>query len=334
MLKRVLVAMSVALALTAASIPLTVHSISMTPAEIAGMNAANAAAAGSVSVSGGFGENRDNVFVRVLKAPFKAIGKLFGHGNKNKLERLSEKDVKKFEKSEVTRVVDARTPAVTPPADDTATAPVPADPEAAAMAHLDRGQELLNSGNVNEAIAELSQAVALNHKLARAHNLLGVAYNQKNMPDMALDAFKKAADLDGKDAQILNNLGYMLYQTADYHRAERYLKRAVKHDAKNERAWNNLGLVQCQLMQFHDAFKSFEKATSEFDARVNIAVRMERLGYEKEAIAHLEKAHALRPKSDEVLDRLASLYDRTGQTTQALEARSELLTLRATALSK
>ena len=48
---------------------------------------------------------------RVLGAPFRALGRLFGGGKKrNRLERLSEKDVAKFESAQSSRVKDARTP--------------------------------------------------------------------------------------------------------------------------------------------------------------------------------------------------------------------------------
>src|SRR6185503_16190783 len=46
-------------------------------------------------------QGHENGFLSALKAPFRAIGKLFGGGKKNKgkLERISEKDVKNFESS-------------------------------------------------------------------------------------------------------------------------------------------------------------------------------------------------------------------------------------------
>ena len=46
-----------------------------------------------------------NKVAGLFKAPFKAIGKLFGRGkDDNKLQRLSEKDVEKFEAAGVERV--------------------------------------------------------------------------------------------------------------------------------------------------------------------------------------------------------------------------------------
>ena len=52
-----------------------------------------------------------NKVVKVLAAPFKAFGRLFGRGGKdeNKIERMTEKDAERFESVGVTRVEDART---------------------------------------------------------------------------------------------------------------------------------------------------------------------------------------------------------------------------------
>src|SRR5205085_11660722 len=53
-----------------------------------------------------------NKVVRVLAAPFKAFGRLFGHKDANKIERMTEKDAERFASVGVTRVEDATTPPV------------------------------------------------------------------------------------------------------------------------------------------------------------------------------------------------------------------------------
>src|SRR5829696_6575610 len=64
-----------------------------------------------------------NRVVKVLTAPFRAFRRLFGGGKDDgKLQRLSEKDVEKFESTGMTRVDDSRSPAkdATPGASGTA----------------------------------------------------------------------------------------------------------------------------------------------------------------------------------------------------------------------
>src|ERR1044071_7700014 len=77
----------------------------LSKAEWATINADDTSAAGNNEQQ----EGKGNGFVQALKAPFKAIGRLFGGGKKdpNKLHRISEKDAKKFQSVPATRVKDA-----------------------------------------------------------------------------------------------------------------------------------------------------------------------------------------------------------------------------------
>jgi tetratricopeptide (TPR) repeat protein len=110
------------------------------------------------------------------------------------------------------------------------------------------------------------------------------------------------------------------------------MKRAVKAKP-DERFLNNLALAQVQVGKFDDAYKSFERAVGEFQARLNLATRLQRLGLDKEAIKHLEIARSLQPTSTAVLAELVSLYQRTGKAEEAAEANKVLITLRTTAAS-
>src|SRR5262245_15517481 len=115
MVKRPLIVFALTLVLVTSAVPIRhVHGVLMTPEEVAMLDATSSR--GSNDQSKG-----DNAFVRVLKAPFKAIGRLFGAGKKDddKLQRLSRKDVKKFESVPATKVVDARTTGFETPAAST-----------------------------------------------------------------------------------------------------------------------------------------------------------------------------------------------------------------------
>jgi len=303
-----------------------VRSVLMTPDEEVMLETASQDAQKAESKSG-------NKFVSVLKAPFKAIGRLFGAGKDDKkLQRLSRKDVEKFEAVAMTKVIDARN------ANDAASAKEPeanvtmADPAAAsAQENLDRGRALLNGGNVNDAIAMLSNAVSRNPNLAEAYNLLGVAYEAKGMRDRAFESLQKAVKRDQDNAEYLNNLGYLYFKNGDYDKAAKYLKRAVKFAPQVQRYWNNLGLSQAQRANFDEAYECFARAVGEFEGHMNVANRSQAMGYDKQAIKHLEQARVLRPATAEVLFRLAFLYKRAGNEELAAEADRALVAVRATA---
>ena len=273
-----------------------------------------------------------NGFARALGAPFRALGCLFGGCNSKKkseqsaARKISEKDAATFETAKVTRVKDARTEA----SDST----LPVVLSQPVEVHLQKGRELLNSGNVNEAIAELTAAQSADPKSAEIQNLLGVAYANKGMTDRALKAFETAIRADKNNAQYLNNYGFLLIKTSNFETAVKHLSRAAKLSPNDARIWNNLAVAQCQRGKFDDALQSFVRAVGEYDARVNMAAQLLAQGMGQEAIKHLEVAQSLRPDSIEVLTRLAGLYRMTGRITEAETARRNLLALQTTAAAQ
>jgi Flp pilus assembly protein TadD len=338
MLKRTLIILSLTLAMAVAILPLqTVHGIIMTPSQWLLMNSSD-----NSMLTNQVQEGRGNGFLGALKAPFKAIGKLFGHGKKNKvkLERISEKDAKRFESSPAVQTTNT-----------TPTAPVSSNGNAAdssgmattgektsanaletiALDHLEKGRALLNTHDLNGAIGELSLAASANPKLGEASSLLGVAYWRKGLRDLAQTSLETAVRIDKTDPQNLNNLGYLLYENGDYENATKYFKRATKLAPSDPLIWNNLGLAQSEREHFDDAYESFARAQGEYKGHLNVAARLEHNGSTKKAIKHLEKALALKPNSPDVLARLVDLYDSTGNDKQAQSARTSLETLRTLA---
>lgn len=279
-----------------------------------------------------------NRLVKVVTFPFKAVGRLFG-GKKddNKLQRLSKKDVKKFESATMTRVVDARTAPTEAPA-ASSTEAVSDDflededqRKAQARENLERGRALFNAKDINGAINSLSIAVSLDRELWDAHNLLGIAYEIKGLRAKALDSLSRALKGDNDQPEHLNDFGYILIKNGEYSRAVKYLKRAVKARPDEQRFLNNLGMALVQVGKFDDAYKYFERAMGEFAGRMNVATRLVRLGYDKEAIKHLERCRELQPTNHDVLYPLTVLYARHGRSEDAEEANKTLLSLRTTA---
>ena len=136
---------------------------------------------------------------------------------------------------------------------------------------------------------------------------------------------------DVPDPQILNNLGYVLYEMGEYDDAAKHLKRAAKLAPEDVRILNNLALTQAERGNYDDAYKAFATALGDYTGHVNLAARLERHGQYKKAIKHLEKALALKPNSPDVLARLVNLYDHEEKPEKAQTARATLNTLRTLA---
>jgi len=330
MAKRSLIVFALTLVLVTSAVPVRhVHGILLTPDEVALLDA--------TSRDDGGQSKGDSTFVRVLKAPIKAIGRIFGVGkDDNKPARLSRKDVKKFESVGAAKVVDARTTGFETPAATalaTENAPVVDTALAPAKENLERGRALLNSGNAADAINVLSTAVSTDPTLHEAYSLMGVAYEMKGMRDRAFESFEKAVKADKNNGEYLNNLGFLYFKNGDHDNAAKYLKRAVKVAPQAQRYWNNLGLVQAQRAKFDEAYDCFVHAVGEYEGHINVANRSQAMGYDKTAIKHLEQARVLRPATAEVLLRLAVLYKRTGNDELAADANKALVASKSQANS-
>jgi Tfp pilus assembly protein PilF len=325
MTKRSLIVFALTLVLVTSAVPVSrVHGVLMTPDEVAMLDAASRDADDQ--------SKGDNTFVKVLKAPFKAIGRLFGAGKKDdgRPQRLSRKDVKKFESVGAAKVVDARTTGLETPAAPT-TENAAAVALAPAQANLERGRAALNGGNATDAIAFLSTAVSTDPALHEAYSLLGVAYEMKGLRERAFEAFEKALKADNDNGEYLNNLGFLHFKNGDNDKAAKYLKRAVKVAPQTQRYWNNLGLVQAQRAKFDEAYDCFVRAVGEYQGHINVANRSQAMGYDNVAIKHLEEARVLRPATAEILLRLAVLYKRTGSDELAAEANAALVAAKSQA---
>ena len=257
-------------------------------------------------------KKKGNKVVKVLAAPFKMFGRLFGGDDTNKVHRMTEKDAERFETTGVTRIEDANNK------------PVKRDATlSSAKEHLEAGRQYLLEGNYSDAISELSTAASLDPKLTEAHNLLGVAYDKKGFNDRARESFERAVKMD-EDADTLNNLGFSLYQNGNYRAAVDRLKRAAKLAPQDERILNNLGLAYCRLGKIDEAYKAFSRAMGPLTGNLNTAKMLERFGREDDAIRYYEAARQIDPVNSFALRRLADLYQRVGRATDSDAARAAL----------
>jgi Flp pilus assembly protein TadD len=273
----------------------------------------NVVNASGAEAGAGAAKKKGGGFLKIIKAPFKAVQHLFGKDD-SKLARISDKDAARFESAAVMRVDDSTTDRKQPAGDD----------DQSARACLARGRAFLEEGRLNEAIAELSRAASLDPRLSQAHSLLAVAYDQKGLHDRAKESYARAVDVNERDPEALNNLGYSLYLNGNYRAAVDKLKRAAKLAPGDARILNNLALAQVRLGKYDDAYRNFARAGGEFNGHANVAALLIRVGRDDRAAEHLEAARRLQPSSANVLRQLAELYERTGDKAKADAARQAL----------
>jgi Flp pilus assembly protein TadD len=300
------------------------------------------------AVAAGQPEKREgNAFLRVLSAPFRAIGKLFRsgkrqttNGGEDARKRSVQSDAKPVEQA-ATRVEQAAKPSeplanarvdagaiVVRPAEGRV---MPVEPgmwipsvEGIAKDPLSQGRALLRHGYLNEAIAELSIASTIGPDFVEANNLLGLALDKRGRHKEAVEAYTRALSLAPNDPQVLNNLGHSLYLNNQLQAALKRLKQAERYAPAAPSVLNNLGLVQARLGKYDEAYRTLARAVGEYDARLRMAEMLEQVGRAGEAIKHYEAALRVQPNSSAVLERLAELYERTGRRQDAEAARRTL----------
>ncbi len=160
-------------------------------------------------------------------------------------------------------------------------------------AFLEKGRELLKSGNSKEALDMLNMAIEKDDENAEAFNARGVAFfEQKDYNSAQLDYEKAmklkpewykpifnrallrvaksdlegalldydlAAKLDTTEAEIYLNRGTILAENQKYSAALNDFDLAAKLDSTNKNAWYNLGNIQFQLEDFEKSEISFKK---------------------------------------------------------------------------
>jgi tetratricopeptide (TPR) repeat protein len=132
---------------------------------------------------------------------------------------------------------------------------------------LDKGNELCNSGQLEEAVKAYDHALSIDGTLVDAWNNKGIVLASSGKNDEALKCFEEALKVSPRHAYTLNNKGMILAQQKKYMEALRCFDAAIDVDAYFAGAWYNKALA------------------------------MQSLGHGKEAKAAMKTAKALEPSA-------------------------------------
>lgn len=141
------------------------------------------------------------------------------------------------------------------------------DPEKAVQVRTQLAAEYIRSGELDAAKRALDQALAYAPKDARANMMMGVLLQQEASPSSLKQAdlyFKRAIQIEPKNAQLHNNYASYLHQMQRNNEAIEQLKIAgatLGYDQRY-RALENLGRIYLSLGNLDEAEKSFQQAYS------------------------------------------------------------------------
>lgn len=180
-----------------------------------------------------------------------------------------------------------------------------------AMAHNNLGSALLQKGEVDGAIAQFKDALAVDPNDAAACYNLGNALLQNGKADEAIAQFKAAVKLDPKNAMAHYNLGNALLQVGQMEAASSQLQQALKLGLADGNTFFNLGNGFLQAGRVDEAISWYQQAlamdSNNAAVHGNLANALLREGRVDEAIAQYEAALKIQPDNAMFQNNLARI---------------------------
>ncbi len=168
-------------------------------------------------------------------------------------------------------------------------------PKEAAHACLLAGEEMQNSGQIEQAITLYEKARGKDPSLKSVAHRLAVLYDAQGDSARSFAEYKKAVDADPQNPSVLSDFGYYYYERGNHTEAEKSLRAALAIDPKHNKALGNLGLVLAAEGRFDESFEEFSKAVGPAAAHSNVGVLLARQGRYDEAKQAFHRALAIDP---------------------------------------
>lgn len=170
------------------------------------------------------------------------------------------------------------------------------DPQAQATSHYRMAQAGVRNGKINDAIAEMQKAIALQPKNADFVNFHGQLLFLAGRLPQAESQFRSALELDTYLTDAHNNLGAVLDRMGKKPEAEAEYRRALEDPAypSPEKVYLNLGLLYGSQGRDDAAIRELRKAVEiapkYYRAHFELASRLEAGGKFVEAASEYEVA--------------------------------------------
>lgn len=136
------------------------------------------------------------------------------------------------------------------------------DLTAVAMFHSNRGTELLQQGQISEALRWLRAAAALDPELATAWVNLGVALRRSGDLAAAEEAYRTALELDPRTYSAYQNLASVLRLGGRVAEAREFELALTKSPNKNPFTYLSLGDISFRSGRLEEARKLYRRAVS------------------------------------------------------------------------
>lgn len=187
---------------------------------------------------------------------------------------------------------------------DIVTASDETDVDRRARARFELAVAYYSRGQLETALDEVKQAIAVKPDFAAAFNLRGLIYSSMGRDQFADESFSHALQLDPRDADTMHNYGWFHCQAGRYDVAEQLFERALKVPGYRTPARTLLAQGVCQVKAGRLAdgertlIRSFELDPSNSATSANLADLFYRRGEFERARFYVRRALASSPPGD------------------------------------
>jgi tetratricopeptide (TPR) repeat protein len=112
----------------------------------------------------------------------------------------------------------------------------------------------------NDAIEAYRQAIHINPEAADAWYFLGVAYYDLKRYNDAIEAYRQAMRINPEDADAWTSLGAAYDELKRYNDAIEAYRQSMRINPEDADVWYNLGNVYRQLKRYNDAIEAYRQA--------------------------------------------------------------------------
>ena len=204
------------------------------------------------------------------------------------------------------------------------------DPKLAA-AYNNRGVAHADLGEYDKAIEDYTQAIAQAPKLTAAYKNRGNAYRKLKQYDKAVDDYTQAISLDSKDAMAYYDRGNAYSCLGKYAKTIEDYTRFLGLNPQNAMVYNNRGLAYADLGEYEKAIEDYTCAVDLEDkfavAYNNRGYAYAKLGKYPEAIADYDQAIKLNPELTGAYYNRGGTYADLGEYDKAIKDYTQAITL-------
>lgn len=188
---------------------------------------------------------------------------------------------------------------------------------------LATARDLVQSGRIEEAIDQYMKILGENPQNLRAHNNLGILFDELGRHDTAVEHLEAALDVEPENVEVLTNLASALTKLARFHAADTSVRQALRLAPDDPAARLVQGILSFRRGLYPQAEMELrwvcDRDPEIGEAFYYRAEALNRTGHFAEATELMLRAAELLPEDARPFYTLGHLYDRQNRPFEAAE---------------